>query len=192
MPDLNPGRNVVPMVYQGGCLCGAIRYQAMAEPVRITICHCTFCQRLTGSAYLVEPIFRRPDVIFRGAPPSRYEHRSDSSQMRVTISFCGHCGTTVCLELERFPDVIGLCGGTFDDPNWFERDKDNCRHIFIRSAQRGVALPAGVKLYKEHAVKLDGTPNEPMVLAHTITLKRGGYPDITPPTLLSRAGEVIE
>jgi hypothetical protein len=167
----------MPMIHEGGCLCREIRYETMAEPERVTICHCTFCQRLTGSAYLVEPIFRRQDVTFRGAPPSRYEHRSESSGKRVTINFCGCCGTTVCLDLERFPDIFGLCGGTFDDPNWFERDKDNCRHIFIRSAQRGVVLPAGVNLFEEHAMKLDSTPNEPMVLAHALTVKRGGYPD---------------
>jgi len=46
----------MPMIHEGGCLCGEIRYETMAEPVRVTICHCTFCQRLTGSAYLVEPI----------------------------------------------------------------------------------------------------------------------------------------
>ena len=54
-------------VHQGGCLCGEVRYRTTAKPVRITICHCTFCQRLTGSAYLVEPIFKREDVEFDGA-----------------------------------------------------------------------------------------------------------------------------
>jgi hypothetical protein len=70
--------------------------------------------------------------------------------------------------LERFPDILGLCGGTFDDPNWFARSKDKCRHIFTRSAQEGVILPPGVDLYQEHALRLDGTPNYPTVLAHAL------------------------
>ncbi|WP_442893976.1 GFA family protein [Bradyrhizobium sp. AZCC 1620] len=111
--------------------------------MRVTICHCTFCQRLTGSAYLVEPIFRREDVIFHGTPLRTYDHQSDTSGKRVTVNFCGRCATTICLDLERFPDILGLCGGTFDDPNWFDRGQENCRHIFTRSAQRGVVLPAG-------------------------------------------------
>ena len=103
-------------VHQGGCLCGATRYEASADPLRVTICHCTFCQRFTGSAFLVEPIFRKSDIAFSGAALKTYDHRSDSSHKRVTLNFCGTCGTTLYLDLERFPDILGLCGGTFDDP----------------------------------------------------------------------------
>jgi hypothetical protein len=162
------------VVHEGGCLCGDVRYKTVAEPIRITICHCSFCQKLTGSAYLVEPIFRKQDVVFKGVPPKTYEHRSDSSQKRVILNFCGRCGTTIYLDLERFPDILGLCGGTFDDPNWFDRGQGKCRHIFTRSAQKGVMLPAGVDLYEEHALKLDGTANQPTVLAHAITVSNGG------------------
>jgi hypothetical protein len=158
--------------HAGGCLCGDIRYQTIADPVRITICHCTFCQKLTGSAYLVEPIFRKQDAVFTGAAPRIYDHRSDTSGKRVSVHFCGRCGTTICLDLERFPDIIGICGGTFDDPNWFERSSAKCRHIFTRSAQTGVTIPAGVNAFTEHAVELDGTANRPTVLAHALTVFR--------------------
>ena len=159
-------------VHEGGCLCGAVRYRTTAPPLRVTICHCTFCQRFTGSAYLVEPIFRRGDVSFSGAPPKTYAHRSDGSGKRVTLSFCATCGTTLYLDLERFPDILGLCGGTFDDPNWFERGDSNTRHIFTRSAQDGTMLPPGIATYEAHALALDGTPNAPIVLAHATMVRR--------------------
>lgn len=159
-------------IHEGGCLCGDVRYQTTAEPLRVTVCHCTFCQRFTGTAYLVEPIFRRADVALTGAAPKTYDHRSDSSSKRVTLNFCGRCGTTIYLDLERFPDFLGLCGGTFDDPNWFTRGGIECRHIFTRSAQAGVVLPAGLKTYEAHAIQLDGTPNEPVVFAHALTVTR--------------------
>ena len=130
-------------VHEGGCLCGGVRYRTTANPMRVTVCHCTFCQKLTGSAYLVEPIFRRKDVALTGAAPKTYDHCSDTSHKRVTINFCERCGTTVYLDLGRFPDILGLCAGTFDDPNWFDRNPSTCRHIFTRSAQDGVVLPAG-------------------------------------------------
>ena len=86
-------------VHEGGCLCGDVRYRTTANPMRVTVCHCTFCQKLTGSAYLVEPIFRRADVTLTGAAPKTYDHRSDTSHKRVTINFCERCGTTVYLDL---------------------------------------------------------------------------------------------
>jgi hypothetical protein len=159
-----------PVVHDGGCLCGDVRYRATGAPVRVTICHCTACQRITGSAYLVEPIFSRDQIAFSGKTASGYEHRSDSSLRRVTVRFCGRCGTSVCLELERFPEVIGLFGGTFDDPNWFSRTSDVCRHIFSRSAQEGAVLPAGVNIFREHAMQLDGTPNRPAVLTQPMMI----------------------
>jgi hypothetical protein len=159
-------------VHQGGCLCGATRYEASADPLRVTICHCTFCQRFTGSAFLVEPIFRKSDIAFSGAALKTYDHRSDSSHKRVTLNFCGTCGTTLYLDLERFPDILGLCGGTFDDPNWFDRSAATCRHIFTRSAQEGTVLLPGLSIYREHALHLDGTPNESTVLAHALQITR--------------------
>ena len=159
-------------IHEGGCLCGGVRYKTTAEPLSVTVCHCTFCQRFTGTAYLVEPIFRREDFALTGAAPKTYDHHSDSSQKRVTLNFCGRRGTTIYLDLERFPDILGLCGGTFDDPNWFMRGEISCRHIFTRSAQSGVVLPAGLKTYEGHAITLDGTPNEPTVFAHALTVAR--------------------
>ena len=157
-------------IHQGGCLCRAVRYQTTAEPIWTTVCHCTFCQRITGSAFLVEPIFKRSTVVFSGTATTTYDHRSDGSGMRVSLNFCGRCGTTLYLDLERFPEVLGLCGGTFDDPGWFDRGPDKVRHIFTRSAQRGVVLPAGIQTFTEHALQLDGTPNIPIVFADSKTV----------------------
>jgi hypothetical protein len=159
-------------VHEGGCLCADIRYRTLSEPVRVTICHCTFCQKLTGAAFLVEPIFKKQEVVFSGTAPRRYVHCSDTSKKEVGINFCSRCGTTLFLDFERFPDILGLCGGTFDNPNWFERDTEKCRHIFTRSAQTGVLLPPGVATYSEHALRVDGAPNEVVVLAHALMVSK--------------------
>src|SRR5215510_9294833 len=101
-PRLDSSSGEFPMTntHEGGCLCSDVRYKTLAEPLRVTICHCKFCQRFTGSAYLVEPIFKKEDVVFTRAAPRTYEHQSDSSGKRVTLNFCGRCGTTLCLDLE--------------------------------------------------------------------------------------------
>ncbi len=149
--------------HEGGCLCGRIRYAVKSRPMRVTICHCRFCQRATGSAYLVEPIFGTSDMDVVSGQPKIYDHRSEGSGKMVEVHFCDNCGTKLFLSFERFPDVVGVYGGTFDDPNWFERTAENTRHIFLSVAQRGTVIPAGIKCFEQHTMTNDGTPLEPRV-----------------------------
>lgn len=156
--------------HEGGCVCGAIRYAASAEPTRVTYCHCRFCQRATGSAYLVEPIFRKRDIAITRGTLSTYSQASAGSGKRVTINFCANCGTKLFFDFERFPDIYGLFVGTFDDPNWFARAAAASKHIFLDSAQAGTVIPAGISTFREHMMLKDGTAVAPVIFAepHTI------------------------
>lgn len=149
--------------HEGGCLCGAVRYRVAAEPVRVTFCHCRFCQRGSGAAYAVEPIFKRSDFSVVQGTAATYRHRSEGSGKVLTVSFCGTCGTKMFLDFERFPDLCGVYAGTFDDPNWFSRSPEVARHIFLDSAQEGTVIPAGMPTYRQHAIRNDGTPAEPEI-----------------------------
>ena len=60
--------------------------------------------------------------------------------------------------LERFPGIFGVYGGTFDEPNWFDRTPQVSRHIFLNSAQRSTVIPAGFSTFREQAILNDGTP----------------------------------
>ncbi len=137
--------------HEGGCLCGAVRYAVKSDPTRVTICHCRFCQRATGSGYLVEPIFGKTDLEIIAGTPRVYHHRSTGSGKMVDVHFCDTCGTKLYLSFERFTEVVGVYGGTFDDPNWFERSAKNSRHIFLSVAQHGSVIPAGIDCYEQHA-----------------------------------------
>jgi hypothetical protein len=149
--------------HEGGCLCGGIRYSVKTPPMRVTICHCRFCQRATGSAFLVEPIFGKSDFNVTSGEPKTYHHRSAGSGKMVDVHFCSRCGTKLFLSFERFTDVVGVYGGTFDDPNWFGRSAENSRHIFLSAAQRGTIIPAGVQCFEQHATTNDGRPIGPTV-----------------------------
>ena len=169
------GRKTHPpmtQIHEGGCLCGAIRDRTTADPIRTTVCHCTFCQRLTGSAFLVEPIFKAEAVAVSGEDPKVYERPSAGSGKRVSVNFCGRCGTSLFLSFERFPGYLGLFGGAFDDPNWFARDPQDSQHIFTRWARDDVVLPAGAALYTDHSLQLDGTANTPFTLTEPDTAGR--------------------
>lgn len=146
---------------QGGCLCGRLRYEVTTPPSRTTICHCKFCQRATGGAYLVEPIFNLAEFSFIAGNPKTYIHTSEGSGKSVYVHFCDNCGTKLALTFERFPDIAGVYGGTFDDPNWFDLTPENSKHIFLGVAQRGTVIPPHVKTFTEHATLNDGTPIAP-------------------------------
>ena len=147
----------------GGCLCGAMRYAVGSEPTKVTICHCKFCQRATGSAFLVEPIFAQSDFKLTNGEARVYEHRSESSGKRVHIHFCDVCGTKLFLTFERFVDIVGVYGGTFDDPNWFSLIPEKTKPIFLGVARKGSVVLPGIDSYFEHATSNDGTPIEPRI-----------------------------
>lgn len=145
----------------GGCLCGAVRFEAAEPPLRVTVCHCRFCQRATGGAYMVEPIFRAEAIRVTRGTPATYDHRSSGSGKVVHIHFCAACGTKLFLTFERFPVSCGVYAGTFDDPDWIEVRPDNAKHIFIAYGRPDTILPADTPLFADHAIELDGAPREP-------------------------------
>jgi len=154
----------------GQCLCGLVQYAVHEEPIHTTICHCKMCQRSTGSTYLMEPIFMRSAFTVKRGTPTVFQHVSDLSNKALNINFCSTCGTKIFQTFERFPEVVGIFGGTFDNPNWFQRTPENTRHIFVDSAVNGDVLPADFLLYKQHTSNAKtGEKLEPFKLtAHQI------------------------
>ncbi|MBW0158946.1 GFA family protein [Sinorhodobacter sp. B57] len=146
--------------HEGGCLCGAVRYATLAMPSRVTVCHCRFCQRATGSAYMVEPIFDERDLVVLSGAPKIYDQVSAGSGKVVHVHFCPDCGTKLWLSFERFPGAVGIYAGTFDDPCWFPLAPESSKHIFLGAARPDTIVPAGVPTFTEHATTNDGTPQQ--------------------------------
>ena len=135
--------------HEGGCLCGAVRYRVTGDQYVAGICHCTFCQRRTGSALGIVVYFDEKDVEILRGTLNTYEHRSDESHRWLRLEFCPTCGTTVTWTAEVLPGARGIAGGTFDDPNWLKLE----RHGWTRSAQHWVVFPADVELFEKSALK---------------------------------------
>lgn len=148
-------------VHAGGCLCGGLRYETTAEPVRVTICHCRFCQRATGGAYMVEPIFRQEDLNMTTGTPTVYEARSAGSGKVVRVHFCPTCGTKLYLSFERFPGFLGVYAGSFDEPSWIRVGLDNAKQIFVDMARPDSVLLPDIDVFGQHAMLNDGTPLKP-------------------------------
>ncbi len=105
-------------VHEGGCLCGAIRYRVVGDPVAVAICHCVNCQRNSGSAFSVSAIFPKGALTMTGAPAVYLDKGATGAGVERT--FCGTCGTP--LESRSIMSSVAhvvIKTGTFDDPSGF-------------------------------------------------------------------------
>ena len=99
----------------GACHCGAIAFEAAVDPERVTVCHCTACQNLTGAAYRVTVsasagAFR----LTRGAPKT-YIKVADSGNKRAQM-FCGECGSHLYAHAAvDNPERLGLRVGCLQE-----------------------------------------------------------------------------
>jgi hypothetical protein len=80
------------MKIDGQCHCGFVRYEAEIDPEEVSICHCTDCQMLTGSAYRVTVMARREDIRLTQGEPETYVKTAESGRGRLQ-QFCRRCGS---------------------------------------------------------------------------------------------------
>jgi len=97
--------------YEGGCLCGAVRYRATSAPIRGVICHCSMCRRHSGAPALAFIHFRREDFAWTCGEPRRY--RSSAFAER---GFCAACGSTLSMHEDVLADRVQIAVGTLDQP----------------------------------------------------------------------------
>jgi len=83
----------------------------------VSACSCAWCQRRSGSVFVVASRWPLAQVVERTGEVTRFE-RLGASGGRVTLSFCPTCGSTVWTELEAMPGVIGVPVGAFADPSF--------------------------------------------------------------------------
>src|SRR5438309_1901385 len=78
----------------GRCHCGAITYRASVDPEKASICHCTDCQRLTGSPYRTSVPAPAETFKLLSGKPAIYIKTAESGVKRAH-AFCPSCGTPV-------------------------------------------------------------------------------------------------
>ena len=122
------------MKIEGGCLCGKVRYSGEAEPIFAGVCHCTNCQKSTGTAFNAVVAVPKPAVSFTGTV-STYEGRGDTGNA-VYKAFCPECGSPVAEEAAVMADVVMIPVGTLDDPGAVKP----AMQIYCDSAQPWISL----------------------------------------------------
>jgi hypothetical protein len=105
---------VADLPLTGGCLCGGVRFRVDAPLVVATYCHCTRCQRRTGTAASaqarIQPgsltVTQGEELIRTYAPPDGFPKL-----------FCGACGSALWSQSPADPEIISVRLGAFDgDP----------------------------------------------------------------------------
>ncbi|HYG28791.1 MAG TPA: GFA family protein [Allosphingosinicella sp.] len=102
----------------GGCLCGAVRYQAAGDPVSAGFCHCRDCQKASGTGHV--PILGVPKTAVTVTGETRCFSVAGSSGQETKRHFCPVCGTMLFGEPGRPAGFYGISAGTLDDPSIFE------------------------------------------------------------------------
>ena len=128
----------------GGCQCGAVRYEITGPPVAVYACHCTECQKQSGSAFAMAAVI--PEAHFRvtRGTPTMYSRRTSQTKI-MECWFCADCGT----RLYHVPGGTSYPNrnvkpGTLDDTSWLKPSI----HFWTRSAQKWVRIPDNETSYE--------------------------------------------
>jgi hypothetical protein len=102
------------MKIEGGCLCGKVRYSGEAEPIFVGVCHCTNCQKSSGTAFNAVIAVPKTAVRLTGTLKT-FEGQGDTGSATYK-RFCPECGSPVVEEAAIMADVVMIPTGTLDNP----------------------------------------------------------------------------
>jgi hypothetical protein len=129
----------------GGCLCGAVRYEANWPPFATVVCHCLNCQKQAGSALSVVAALPRDGLTISGEL-TQYQDKGSSGQP-VYRRFCGKCGSPVITDTPaaEAEGIIFIKAGTLDEA----ADLKPTLHYWSKRAQGWFTFPDGVERLEE-------------------------------------------
>lgn len=133
------------MAWDGGCFCGALRFRLRAAPMFVYCCHCTDCQRQTGSAYVVNDQIETEMVELLSGEPQGYAMATESGYPH-DIFRCPRCGCAVWSDHSRRGWLRFIRIATLDMPGVFRPEA----HIYVRSKLSWVSLEDGIPAFDEY------------------------------------------
>jgi hypothetical protein len=131
------------MNVDGGCYCGAVRYQAKGESLFKGQCHCRECQYISGGHPNVVMGMPEPGFTYVKGSPKAFR-RGDIADP-VTREFCPDCGTHLVTKTSKVPGAVLIKVGTLDDPSVFGAPQ---MVIFTVDKQSFHHIPDGVPTFE--------------------------------------------
>jgi hypothetical protein len=126
----------------GGCACGAVRYVMNATPILSYACHCTDCQHLTGSAFILSAWIEKTEVELLSGDLTAC--KLSTGEHGSTVHFCPRCGTSIWTEYSPGFWFVRLT--TLDNQTAYPPDM----HIFTRSKQPWLNLSDAVPVFENY------------------------------------------
>jgi len=134
------------MALTGGCRCGGVRYRIeVAAMPRTYACHCTICQRASGSSFAHQMPVREAALHVEGEPVE--VTIVGLSGARSIQRYCPTCYTRLYNTNEARPGLAIVRAGTIDGSEHLAP----AMHIFTSTKQAWIALPEGVEAYPDAA-----------------------------------------
>lgn len=123
---------------QASCQCGSLTAEiADSAEADIIVCHCTDCQKRSGSQFGSIAYFPAEAVALAGE--AREYTRGADSGSTFTTGFCPVCGSTVFAKSARRPEIVGVTVGAIADPSL----PQPVRSVYEQSRHHWIAIPEG-------------------------------------------------
>jgi hypothetical protein len=114
----------------GQCLCGKVTYHCDGEAMATLLCHCTDCQRQTGTAFSIVVGVERDALHVDGGSLGSVTTIGEDTGEAVHRQFCLACGSPIVSLPDATPDLAFIKAGTLNDRSWLEPEME----IWCRSA----------------------------------------------------------
>jgi hypothetical protein len=133
------------MIMEGGCTCGHVRYRIAGKPLIVHACHCSRCQRETGTAHALNALYEADRVEHLKGEPELILTPSASGKGQ-RIARCPNCKVAIWSNYPQAgPAVRFVRVGTMDSPGEYPPDI----HIFTASKLPWVTFPNGARVVAE-------------------------------------------
>jgi hypothetical protein len=130
---------------EGGCTCRYIRYRMSGKPLFVHCCHCSWCQRETGSAFVLNAMIETERVQLLEGEVQMIDTPSNSGKGQH-VARCPKCFVALWSHYAGAGEAVRfLRVGTLDNPHAHAPDV----HIFTSTKQPWLRLPDGVPVFAE-------------------------------------------
>lgn len=129
----------------GGCTCRAVRYTLRRTPLIVHCCHCRWCQRETGSAFVLNALIESSQLVVSVGSPELVMTPSNSGKGQA-IARCPVCRVALWSHYGGMQVMSFVRVGTLDEPDRFPPDV----HIYTESKQPWVVLPEGARIFNQY------------------------------------------